>query len=373
MVNGQVAVAHVLSALGATTAAGNFAFTYTLNGTGPTNPPPTTTTTTQTCPTMPPPTVVPSGAGGTGVSSQGSITCSQFSVGSAVSNTPVTGGGTIDVNPTAMVTTANVGGGLNVVVRVDNTDYWEESGGTTAATLSPPSNDGPGSPLSGFAGLVDSTLGNREGGVAMLGMASPSGYLDLDQQQVTSAGEVGTGTVGGAPVTIYEVHVSPAQEAQVTGASTEEMKTITNALATLQTEGYTGTTIRLSIDGQGYIREADSTANFADGGTAVLDVTLSNFGCAGTVLTPGQQGSGLPPANCTSPVPSIATTTTTTAPAHSSAVTAPTTSTTVSSVPPTTSITSTPTTSTTTTPTTVPSTLVVPPNSTVPGSPPPSG
>lgn len=365
-VSDRAAVAQVLSALGVTTAAGNFAFSYSLNGTQPTTPSPPTTTTTIPCP----PTVLPAvGATNGGALSAGpnmpvpGTSCSEGSPSSTSTNTPVTGGGTIDVNPTAMVTTADVGsGGLNVIVRVNDTDYWEESAGSTAS-LAPPSSDGAGGPLSSFAGLVESTLGTREGAVAMLGMASPSGYLDLDQQQVTSADQVGTGTAGGVPVTIDQVDVSPAQEAQVPGASSEEMTTINAALSTLQGQGYTGTTVRLSVDGEGYIREADSTAHFSDGGAAVLNLTLSDFGCAGTVLTPGQQGSGTLPSNCTSPVPP---TTTTTAPAPAIATAPSTTSTTVQSVPPSTELP--PSTSSTTTPTTVPSNPVVPPTSTVPSS-----
>src|SRR6202034_2211420 len=43
-------------------------------------------------------------------------------------NVPVTGSGTINVNPTALVTSAAVGTGLNVVVRVGSTQYWEADG-----------------------------------------------------------------------------------------------------------------------------------------------------------------------------------------------------------------------------------------------------
>lgn len=448
MQSSPMAVSQVLSALSATTDAGNFDFTYNLTGTPGTAPaPPTTTTTPVACPmvtyggtvqsqgtsstsvhsqsnatsgsagvlsggpmmgtaptttagsgsTSPPPVpqspCCPPGAGGPPVYAPGqsvpgstggasatiqppvmttppnppttgqggySYACAYQPISGSSQETPVSGSGAIDLNPTAMVATAAVGsgGGLNVVVRASSTTLWEQGPTPTGSTPGTASlSGGPaggGQPVSGFAGITESTLGNRNGAVAMMGLASPTGYLDLDQQQVNNADRIGTGSVGGIPVTIYQVQITPAQEAQVPGASAEEMTTITNALATLKGEGYTGTTVKLSIDGEGYIREADSTANFSDGGTTALSVTLSNFGCAGTVLMPGQQGSGVPPTGCTSPVPS---TTTTTAPNDTTTTTtAPTTSTTGSTK------------TTVSTATTVPTTVTVTPNSSVPPS-----
>ncbi len=288
------------------------------------------------------------------------VGCMAISPGTPT-ETPVSGNGTIDVNPLAMVATAAVGSttgsgstsGLNVVVRLDSSTLWEQLNGGSAGLSGGPASSGQS--ISGFSGLVLGTLGNRNGAVAMLGMASPTGYLDLDQQQVSNADKVGTGAVGGVPVTIYQVQVSPAQEAQVPGASAEETTTITDALTTLKAEGYTGTTVELSIDGEGYIRQAVSTAKFTDGGTSVLSVTLSDFGCAGTVLMPGQQGSGVPPTPCTSPVPTTSTTPTTGAqsPVPTTSTSTTSTSTTVAAPP------------TTAGGKLTPTTIVVPPNQTL--------
>lgn len=228
----------------------------------------------------------------------------------------VTGGGTIDTSPMAMVATAQIGGGLQVTVRVDDSTVYEDLGDLDGGLAPPASQDGAsGSALSGFAGITESTLGNREGAVAMLGMASPTGYLDLSQGDITSASQIGTSTVNGVPVTVYRVSVDPSQLVDAPGISAEESSTISAAVGVLQSEGYTGTTEDVSLDAAGYILESKSVANFADGATAVLDATFSDFGCAGTVLMPGQQGSGTPPTNCTSPDRGAPTTTTTQAPA----------------------------------------------------------
>jgi hypothetical protein len=167
--------------------------------------------------------------------------------------------------------------------------------------------------LSGFAGLVEGTLGQREGAIAMMGMASPTGFLDLSQQAVTGAAQVGTGNVGGAPVTEYEVSINLSQLAQVQGGSSEEANTINAAVGVLDHAGYTGTMVKVAIDGAGFIREVTPVASFSDGGKVTLDATFSNFGCAGTVLMPGQSGTTPTTAGCASPdaTPTGAATTTT--------------------------------------------------------------
>jgi hypothetical protein len=416
------AIASVLSALSATTDSGSFDFSYVLNSQpGPSSSPPTTTP--QVCtsvtpatgtipspgalsvdplvggpvpsvtssnyapltsgstpnsssvtgetgiavsaPNTPIATLVPStGTSGLGVASIPPAGVQCFS-SPQPTNVGVSGSGVINVNPRAMVTNAVVGGGLNVVIREDDTNYWENLGGTQASLAPGPNDQGTGSALSGFAGLVSSTLGTREGPVAMMSMASPSGYLDLYQSEVTAAEEVGPSTVNGVPVTVYQIPVTPAQEGQVAG-SAEETKTVNAALASLAGEGYTGTTVKISIDGEGYIRQSQSIANFSDGGTVTMTAIFSNFGCAGTVLMPGQSGSGVPPANCTSPVPS---TTTTTAPPTATSVpsTSTTTPSTSTTTPPTTSTTVPPTTSTTSPPPTTSTTGTVPSSTTTLG------
>lgn len=208
---------------------------------------------------------------------------------------------------TAQLGTEGPGGsptaGLSVSVRVDPTSVWELSGGDGG--LAPTATDNRstgGTTLSQFSGLVNGSLGNLEGPVAVLAMASPTGYLDLAQNEVTSADRVGTGTVDGQAVTIYAVPITPAAEASLPGTSAEEQAAISQSLKELAGQGYTGTTDLVSVGSSGYILESKAVAHFGDGATVTIATTFSGFGCAGTVLMPGQQGSGVPPAGCTSPV-----------------------------------------------------------------------
>ena len=253
----------------------------------------------------------------------------------------VTGQGTIDTDPFAMVATSDVSSLGMITLRDNGTDVWEMGGADYE--LSHGSGDtGPGSPLSGFAGLVESTLGQREGALAMGGLSSPTGYLDLDQSMITSADEVGTGTVDGAPVTIYQLSITPAQAADVPRLTSEESQAITASDAVLAAQGYTGSTVDVSIDVSGFIRQTNSVAHFADGSTSSSEATFSDFGCAGTVLMPGQSGATAPPAGCVSPATGVAPTTTSTSSATSTTSTPSSTSSTTSTTSSTTTTTSAP-------------------------------
>jgi hypothetical protein len=326
----------VISALSATIASGSFDISYDEKSvTSATS----TTSATTPCSNQVLPAKPGTIAGGSTVST---LLCA--SSGSALQGLAFSGQGTIDTSPFAMVASTNVPQVGPVTLRDDGTDVWEIGGGNYG--LSPGSSDtGPGSPLSGFSGLVEGTLGQRQGGLAMMGLASPTGYLELDQNAITSASQVGTGVVDGVAVTIYQVSLDPAQEANVPGTTSEEATAIRDALALLQHQGYTGTSAKVSIDDAGYIRETVSVASFTDGATQTTDVTFSNFGCAGKVLMPGQQGATAPPAGCVSPDTS------------SSSTFVPTTVTSGSVVPTTGASTFTP---TTVTPTTVTPTTVSP-------------
>ena len=372
--NGQ-AEHEVLSALSATTDSGSFAFTYAISSTPASSSTPTTTSTT-VCQEMKVP--VPTGSvnvrgssigasggvgivGGTASSSSSSFSSNSssavsvspangaasgtFTPGSGslppglkwqtekVCNGPVVapsplvqGSGVINTNPLAMVASANIGGGLDVVVRVNGSNVYEEATGDTGLAPLPSDQGSSGSTLPGFAGITEGTLGDREGAVAMMGMSSPTGYLDLIQPAISSATQTGTGSVDGVPVTNYQVSNDLSQLAGAAGTSTAEAQTITAALTTLKGQGYTSNTAIVSIDGAGFIRQVKATDSFADGGSVTLLASFSNFGCAGTILMPGQTGSGVPPAGCTSPdSPNSSTTTTTSTTAAPQARTAPTT------------------------------------------------
>jgi hypothetical protein len=317
----------VLAALSATTDSGNFAFSYELSEA------PGTATTTSPAPSC------PSEAGVSGssepvssLSSSGGITNSISECGEAVSpDNAVQGSGIINTAPMAMAASADVsqGGtsGLQVGVRVDPTTVWEV--GSADNGLTPQSSDGSGQPLPGFAGLTEGTLGSREGAVAMMGMASPTGYLDLVQPAISGAAEVGTSTVDGVNVTQYELAIDPAALESAPGVSSAEASTITSAVALLTAQGFTTIRDLVSVDASGFIRDSSSTVAFSDGGSVTLDAQFSDFGCAGTLLMPGQGGTSTAPPDCSSPDTGVApaSTTSTTSTTATTTESSPTTST----------------------------------------------
>jgi hypothetical protein len=205
----------------------------------------------------------------------------------------------VNVGPLAMVATSDVAG--HITSWTDGNRQWELGGADYG--LTPPAGVGPGQPISGFTPIVAGTLGPREGGVAMMGLASPNGHLDLTAQSITAAARVGTSTIDGEPITEYGVKVSAAQLVHQPGMTVEQVKTAADGFQLLDQEGYTGTTERVGIDAAGYLRESHTVWNFTDGGTVVSDTIFSDYGCAGTVVLPTQAPAPPPAATCTSPDP----------------------------------------------------------------------
>ena len=329
----------VVSALGATTAAGNWNISYSYSE-APGKGAATTTTTSPpiSCPTTAPTT-----------------NCVTIEEGQSPENVTVTGTGTIDVSPKAMVTEADPSNFGEVILRINSSTVWElgsNDGGGLAPSPTSAAEAGSGSSLSGFSGLVEGTLGTREGAIAMLGIASPTGYLELDEEAISGVTATGQATVNGETVSQYRIATDPTQLEKDPSASSEEISTIEQALATLQGQGLTTTTTDISVDAQGFIVQSVSTYGFSDGGSVTVEAMFSNFGCAGTVLMPGQTGPASPPANCVSP--DTPQSTTSTSPSTSSTASTTTSTTTPTPTPPPTS------TSPTTSPlptTTVPSTI----------------
>jgi hypothetical protein len=196
----------------------------------------------------------------------------------------VVGSGTIDTSPLAMVTVADNYAGL----RVDPTTAWWVAPSDTG--LNPPTYDGPppSQPLPDLADRVEGLLGPREGAIAMLSLASPTGFLDLARPAVTGAVQTGRTTVDGVAVKQYRLVVDPARLATAPSTTPQEQNAISAALQELT--GARSAAIRdlVSIDGSGFIRQVESTVPFAGAGTVTLDSHFSDFGCAGTVLMPGQ-------------------------------------------------------------------------------------
>jgi hypothetical protein len=210
-------------------------------------------------------------------------------------NAPIVADGTVNVDPMAMVATSNVSG-AEITARVNGTDVWETGGGNFG--MSADATSGPGAPLSQFAGLVTGSLGAREGAVAMHSMASPTGYLDLAEQSITAASWIGDAVFGGVSVHRYEVDVDAAKVLDRPGLSPEELKAGAAALEQLRLQGYRTTTVRLSIDANGFVRRTQTTVRFAEGGTVDADVTFSDFGCSTVVMLPNGPSIVPDPAGC---------------------------------------------------------------------------
>jgi hypothetical protein len=348
-----VAEQQVISALSATTSSGSFNVSYEFD---PPTPPTVTTTTTTARPTCHVIVLAPANGVADEGLPPGSTPTAEECTGSGVAgpspseSSVTTGTGTIDTDPFAMVAVANVVGFGQITLRDNGTDVWEFGGGDYG--LAPGSSEtGPGASLSGFASLVEGTLGARQGALAMGGLSSPTGYLDLDQSMISGADQTGTGTVDGVPVTIYTISIAPGQGENIPGLNADQAKAIADSDAILKQQGFTGSTVQVSIDASGYIRQTRSVAHFSDGSTTSSESTFSDFGCAGTVLMPGQTGATAPPGGCVSPDTGVAPTTTTTS------TTPPSTTVPSTTLPPTTTtVTKPPSSSTSTTSTDLPST-----------------
>lgn len=211
----------------------------------------------------------------------------------------ISGHGTVDTNPYAMVTESDVGSLGKITLYDNGTNVWEVGGGDYG--LAAPGQAGPGAPLSGYAGSVEGTVGQVAGALDMQGLASGTGYLDLEAQEIQGAQPAGTGSVDGVPVTIYELQQSGLEDPTISGLTPQQAQTIRAADAIIESSGFAGKTTWVSVDSEGYIREQKTSYTLPNGSTVTEDTVLSNFGCAGTVLMPGQQGSSAPPSGCVSP------------------------------------------------------------------------
>ena len=285
-----------------------------------------------------------SGAGGVAMTTE---SCASY--GSTIT---VTGHGVVHLNPYFLDATSNLSNLGDITVRTDGNQIVEEGGANYGGTL-----EG-GQPLSGFANLVESTFGDGPGALTMLALASPTGYLSLSAETVTDVAPAGTGGVGGVPVTFYDVTSDTTAMRDLPQLTSEQRRTIDDALAVLRETGFTETNTRIAVDADGYVRESTSVAAFADGTTMNRQMILSRFGCAGTGPTPANPNGthyDLPP-ECADP----STATSSTAPLPSTTAEATTStaapSTTATAAPTTSATTTTPSTSAATTTTTTPET-----------------
>jgi hypothetical protein len=200
-------------------------------------------------------------------------------IASGTSTFDSSGRGTVSFDPYVSRVVTNSSAGPRTLY-VTSTTIWLSSGDTVGAA-------GSGTPLSSFASAVESALGPSQGALAMIGLASPGGALNLEQEAVADATPAGTGSVDGANVTYYDVTIDMTKLAD-TDLTDVERETIQAALPLLRQGGYTGTTERIGVDDAGYIREVTGTNHFADGSTGTRHTVLSNFGCAAKVSPPDQ-------------------------------------------------------------------------------------
>jgi hypothetical protein len=237
----------------------------------------------------------------------------------------------VNTTPFAMRAESNVSNLGDVTVVVGPNAIWEFGGANYG---SDGEDAGPGAPLAEFAGLVEGTLGQREGGLAMTSLASPNGYLNLTTNAITDATPLGSGVVDGVPVQNYRVTIDIHALTTAAAITADEVKAINDAIAVLRQEGYTGTTQEVSVDADGLIRRTKSTATFGDGGTVVSENTFSQFGCAGIVGLPGSGAPSLTPQTCAPPAPATTAPTTTVPTPTTTTVQAATTTTTTTATAP---------------------------------------
>ena len=209
-----------------------------------------------------------------------------------------TGHAIVNLEPYAMVSETNSSLGA-ITTHVNSTHVWQLGGATVGYGPGKP-----GLPLADYSSQVVGTLGRGPGALAMITISSRGGYLYLEEEAIASAEPAGTGTVGDAPVTYYDVTIDVTRLVDAPNLSDIQRQTITAALPLLEESGYGGTTERIGVDDEGHVREVNTTTNFDDGSSTVGHSILSNFGCAAKVQMPNEP---LPPA--TAP-PSCATTTT---------------------------------------------------------------
>lgn len=252
----------------------------------------------------------------------------------------------VNFEPYAMVARTTTGSFAGVTTHVNETHVWQLGAATVGY--------GPGNPgmlLTDYARQVIGTLGPGPGALAMLGLASQGGQLDLEEAAVARAEPAGSGVAGGVEVTYYDATIDVRALADSPRLSDVERDAINAALPLLEQSGYRGTTQRIGISDDGFVREVFTKTRFDDGSSSERHSVLSNIGCAPKVAMPNEPPAPEVPDE---PCPPPSTTSTTAATTTSTSSPLPTTS--ITTVP-STSVTTVPSPSATTVPGTTPSSL----------------
>jgi len=315
----QKAKRSVIAALGTTDAAGNYDVAFTLHASSGTTPRP--------CAVVPVTPGVPAGS-----AAGPRVYCAGITAPLDVS-----GHGTVNEEPYALAVVSTVSTLGPITLYVDGTTVWELGGGNYGSSLSVSGGVGAGAPLSGFASLVEGTFGPGPGALTVISLASHNGYLNLEQQAIQRAAPAGSGSVGGTPVTYYDVTVDVAKLADAANLTDQERITLQDAVQVLKAAGDSGTKETIGVDAAGFIREVTSTTRFADGSALTRHTLFSNFGCAPTVSLPNQPTpptATTPPCSSPDTLSSPPTSTTTSTPSATSTSTSA--SSTTTAPPPTT-------------------------------------
>jgi hypothetical protein len=216
--------------------------------------------------------------------------------------TTISSSGTMTLDPLALTSVTDVPGLGPIRTWVNSTTVWEQGGGNYGLPA--------GGSLDGFADLVNSMLGSRQGSVAMMSLASPTGYLNVARDAITDASKLGTSTVDGERVTRYQVTVDAARLVDRPGMSTEQRNTSIRAFDQLKEQGYVDSTVQLAIDKRGLIRTSATVVRFRDGGSVTETASFSHFGCGEPIVFPDQFDPAM--SSCDAPTTTTSTTTTTT-------------------------------------------------------------
>jgi hypothetical protein len=231
------------------------------------------------------------------------MTC--VAVQPAMRSVDATGHGTVNTDPYAMTVVSQVSDLGPITLFVNGTSVWEV-GGAGYGVNGAGSGASPGASLSGFASLVEGTLGQGQGAISMISLANHTGYLGIEREAVLGATAAGAGALDdGTPISYYDVTVDVRRLADSPALTDEQRRALADAFTTLEAAGYTTTDERVGIDGAGFVREVTSTTKFADGSSMTRHSVFSKFGCAGTVTMPNEPAAPTPPA-----CPTAATTTT---------------------------------------------------------------
>lgn len=219
------------------------------------------------------------------------------------------GHGTVNTDPYAMTVVTQTGSLGEITLFVNGATVWQLGGANygTGGTF----DDAPeGASLSGFASLVEGTLGPGQGALSMISLANNSGYLGLEASAIERAVTDGDGVLGdGTHVTYYDVTIDVTKMDEGERLTDEQRQAVREAVAVLRSAGYTGTDERVGVDDAGFIREVSATTNFADGGSLTRHTVFSNFGCAARIAmpdepaVPGTSGACPPVAAVTTTVP----------------------------------------------------------------------